>query len=252
MSFEFLLLLFAVATCAGIVDAIAGGGGLLTLPALLLTGIPPGQALATNKIQALASVASSAHRYFRSGELDTSGLLVRIVASTVGAGFGAYCLRIATPSLLARIAPFLLIGVACFFLLSRNPIGVKRTPVVGNAAFAVLACVPIGFYDGFFGPGTGSMYATAFVLLLGRELRGATADTKILNAAGSVLAALIFIPSGLIVWPAALAMALGGIVGGQIGAGLALRWGAPLIRRMLVLISIVLAARLIIKQFNFG
>jgi hypothetical protein len=122
--------------------------------------------------------------------------------------------------------------------------------VVSNAVFAALVCLPIGFYDGFFGPGTGSMYAAAFVLLLGRELRSATADTKILNTAGSVVAAVIFLPSGLIVWPAAVVMALGGIIGGQIGAGLALRWGAPLIRRMLVLVSIVLAIRLVLQQYN--
>ena len=181
-----------------------------------------------------------------------SGLLIRISASVAGASIGAFCLRMVDPSLLSRIAPFLLIGVACFFLLSRNHIGVKRPPAIGNAAFAALACLPIGFYDGFFGPGTGSMYAAAFVLLLGRELRSATADTKILNCAGSVVAALIFIPSGLIVWPAALAMALGGMIGGQIGARLALRWGAPLIRRMLVLISIALAIRLLIQQYHLG
>ena len=250
MSIELLVLLFAVAIGAGVIDAIAGGGGLITLPALLLTGMPPAQALASNKIQALASVASSAHRYLRSGEAETSGLPIRMYASVGGAGIGAYCLRLADPSLLSRIAPFLLIGVACFFLLSRNHVGTKRPAVVGNAAFAALACLPIGFYDGFFGPGTGSMYAAAFVLLLGRELRSATADTKILNTAGSVVATAILLPSGLIVWPAALAMALGGIIGGQIGARLALRWGAPLIRRMLVLVSIALAIRLILQQYN--
>jgi len=173
-----------------------------------------------------------------------------------GPGLGAGPLNVLLASaadasrLLSRIAPFLLIGVACFFLLSRNHIGTKRPAVVGNAAFAALACLPIGFYDGFFGPGTGSMYAAAFVLLLGRELRSATADTKILNTAGSVVATAILLPSGLIVWPAALAMALGGIIGGQIGARLALRWGAPLIRRMLVLVSIALAIRLILQQYN--
>jgi hypothetical protein len=250
LSIEILVLLFAVAVGAGVVDAIAGGGGLITLPALLLTGMPPAQALASNKIQALASVASSAHRYLRSGEADTSGLPMRMLASVGGAAVGAYCLRMADPSLLSRIAPFLLIGVASFFLFSRNHIGSKRPAVVSNAVFAALVCLPIGFYDGFFGPGTGSMYAAAFVLLLGRELRSATADTKILNTAGSVVAAVIFLPSGLIVWPAAVVMALGGIIGGQIGAGLALRWGAPLIRRMLVLVSIVLAIRLVLQQYN--
>lgn len=249
LSLEELILLFAVALCAGIVDAIGGGGGLITLPVLLLTGISPAQALATNKIQAFASVASSASRYFRSGHADKTGLAPRVLASVAGAGIGAFCLRISDPSFLSRIVPFVLIGVACFFLVSRRYTRLKRPPALTNASFAALACVPIGFYDGFFGPGTGSIYTAAFVLLLGRELRSATADTKILNATGSVVAALIFLSSGLIVWPAALAMAVGGIIGGQIGAHLALRWGAPLIRSVLVLISITLAIKLLIQQW---
>jgi uncharacterized protein len=249
LTFELLLFLFVVAVCAGVVDAIAGGGGLITLPALLLAGIPSAQALATNKIQALASVASSAHRYLRSGETDTAGLSARLAASLAGASTGAVCLRIADPSLLSRMAPFVLICVACFFLLSRNLVAMKRRPLLGNAAFAAVAVLPIGFYDGFFGPGTGSIYAAAFVLLLGRDVRSATADTKILNAAGSFIAALIFLPSGLIVWSAGAAMAAGGIIGGQIGAVLALRWGVPLIRRLLVCISIALALKLLIQQY---
>jgi uncharacterized protein len=249
VSFELLVVLFLVAIAAGTVDAISGGGGLVTLPALLLTGMAPAQALTTNKMQALASVASSAYRYVRSGEASTVGLSTRLGASIAGAAAGAYSLQIVDPSLLSRIAPFVLIGVASFFLLSRNLVNVKRPAILSDTAFALLAVLPIGFYDGFFGPGTGSMYAAAFVLLYGRELRSATADTKILNAAGSAIAALIFLPGGLIAWPAAIAMTLGGIIGGQIGAGLALRFGAPLIRRALVLISVCLALRLLIHQY---
>lgn len=252
MQFEILTLLFGVAVAAGTIDAIAGGGGLITLPALLLTGMSPAQALATNKIVALASVASSAHRYIRSGEVDAAGVWTRVAASVVGATIGACVLRIMDSAVLARIAPLILIGVACFFLFSRNFLTEKRQPLLDNTGFAFLAALPIGFYDGFFGPGTGSMYAAAFVLLLGRDLRSATADTKILNAAGSAIAALIFLPGGLIVWPAAAAMALGGILGGQIGASLALRWGAPLIRVALVLISIALAIRLLIQQHGLA
>jgi len=250
VQFEILTLLFVVAVAAGTVDAIAGGGGLITLPALLLTGISPAQALATNKIVALASVASSAHRYMRSGEVDVAGMWPRVIASVVGATVGACVLRITDPTTLARIAPFILICVASFFLFSRNFLTEKRRPLLDNTGFALLAALPIGFYDGFFGPGTGSMYAAAFVLLFGRDLRSATADTKVLNAAGSTIAAMIFLPGGLIAWPAAAAMALGGILGGQIGAGLALRWGAPLIRVALVLISVALAIRLLVQQYG--
>jgi uncharacterized membrane protein YfcA len=119
---------------------------------------------------------------------------------------------------------------------------------MSEKAFALAAAFPIGFYDGFFGPGTGSLYVTAFVVLLARDLRTATGDTKVLNAAGSLVAALIFLWSGAIVWSAAIAMSAGGILGGQIGAHLAVRWGVPFIRFGLVVISVALAVRLLMQQ----
>jgi uncharacterized membrane protein YfcA len=250
--FEILTILFVVAVCAGIVDAIAGGGGLITLPALFLAGLSPAEALATNKIQALASVASSAHRYARSQEVDRQAIWMKVLASVVGAGLGAYSVQKIDPSLLAQVAPVILIGVALFFLLSRNFLHGTRRPLVGDNVFALVAAFPIGFYDGFFGPGTGSIYAAAFVLLLGRDLRGATADTKVLNTAGSAVAAIIFLPGGMIAWAPALVMATGGILGGQLGARMALQWGAPLIRTGLVLISVALAVRLLLQQYQLA
>jgi uncharacterized membrane protein YfcA len=250
MDFEILILLFAVAVSAGVVDAIAGGGGLITLPALLIAGLLPAQALATNKIQALASVASSAQRFFRSGEIDSGKIWKKALASAAGAGVGAYSLRFMDANALGRVAPILLICIALFFLISRNAMGGKRLPLIGDNAFLICAVLPIGFYDGFFGPGTGSLYTAAFVLLLGSDLRNATANTKVLNAVGSAVAALVFLPGGMISWPAAITMAAGGILGGQIGAGVALRWGAPVIRIVLVSISIALAVRLLVQQYQ--
>jgi uncharacterized membrane protein YfcA len=250
VQFEILAILFTVAVCAGVVDAIAGGGGLIALPALFLAGLSPAEALATNKIQALASVTSSAYQYARSGEVDPNKIWMKVLASAVGAGLGAYSVQRIDPSLLAKIAPVILICVALFFLLSRKLLQEPRRNLISDNVFALVAAFPIGIYDGFFGPGTGSIYAVAFVLLLGRDLRGATADTKILNAAGSAVAAVIFLPGGMIAWPPALAMAAGGILGGQIGARLALKWGVPLIRTGLVLISIALAIRLLLQQYQ--
>jgi uncharacterized membrane protein YfcA len=218
----------------------------------LLAGLPPAQALATNKIQALASVASSAHRFARSGEITARTIWKKALASAIGAGIGAYSLQLMDAGILARIAPIILICVALFFLFSRNVLQGTRRRLISDNTFSFVAAAPIGFYDGFFGPGTGSIYAAAFVVLLGSDLRSATANTKILNAIGSAIAALIFLPGGMISWPAALAMSAGGIFGGQIGASLAIKWGAPLIRAALVLISIALATRLLIQQYQIA
>lgn len=158
MDFETLALLFAIAVFAGIVDAIAGGGGLITLPALLVVGLPPTQALATNKIQALASVASSAVRFVRAGYIDNSAIRPKVVVALFGAGIGAVAVRLADPDLLRKIAPVILIGVALFFLFSRNSIRRQPKWPVSERWLKWVAVLPISFYDGFFGPGTGAIY----------------------------------------------------------------------------------------------
>jgi len=243
LNFEILAFLFTVAIFAGVIDGIAGGGGLITLPMLMLAGLTPAQALATNKIQALASVASSAHRFLYEGVIEIVSVRSKILVSLVGASIGAFFVRIADPVLLGKIAPILLICIAAFFAFSGNLKARPRQRLSENA-FATIAVFPIAFYDGFFGPGTGSIYVAAFVFLLGRNLSQATAETKVLNATGSAIAAIVFLPGNVISWPAALAMAAGGIIGGQIGARLAIRWGGQFIRIALVIISVLLAVRL--------
>lgn len=250
MSFEMLSFLFLIGVAAGAVDAIAGGGGLLTFPTLLLAGLSPVQAIATNKIQALASVASSAHRYMRSGALKRHTIREKLIASTLGAGLGAAAVSVLDLQLLAKIAPLILVGIALLFLFSNITRQHHRRPLISESSFALGAALPIGFYDGFFGPGTGSFYATALVVLLGRDLTTATGETKILNAAGSLVAALVFLWGGAIVWSAAITMSAGGILGGQLGAHLALKWGPSFIRIGLVVISIALAARLLMNSFE--
>lgn len=250
MTYEVLAALFAVAVCAGIVDGVAGGGGLLTLPALLMAGLPPAQALATNKIQALASVVSSARHFIRAGLVSLRCARWKILASLVGAGIGAFVVRLAEPGFLARLAPILLICVALFFLFSRNLTKQKGRARISEALFTGIAVVPIAFYDGFFGPGTGSIYVAAFVMLLGRGLPQATAETKVLNATGSAIAAVIFLSGSIVNWAAALAMVAGAVIGGRIGAGLAIKWGAPFIRAALVAVSIALATRLLVQHHD--
>jgi len=248
ISIETLFVLFCVGLTAGVVDAIAGGGGLLTFPTLLIAGLSPVQALATNKIQALASVASSAHRYTQSGALEKITIRMKLIASTVGAGLGALAVSLFDSRLLTKLAPVMLIGIALFFLFTHSRRYEIRRRLLSENTFALAAALPIGFYDGFFGPGTGSIYATAFVILLARDLTTATGESKILNTAGSFVAAFVFLWSGAIVWSAAIAMSTGGILGGQLGAHLAIKFGPSFIRMALVLVSIALAIHLLAEQ----
>jgi uncharacterized protein len=244
MGIETLSLLFAIALCAGIVDSMAGGGGLITLPALLMAGLTPAQAIATNKIQALFSVGSAASRFAWAGTVNFRSIWKKALASMVGAAIGAFLVQILNSHFLSRLAPALLIAVAVLFLFARQfaPEGGRQR--ISETAFALVAALPIGFYDGFFGPGTGAIYPATLVFLLGRSLEIATAQTKILNTVGSAIAAAIFLTGGAIVWRPALVMVFGAVLGGQIGAHIVLRWGAPLIRVALVIVSIALAIRL--------
>ncbi len=244
MGIETLELLFAVALCAGVIDGMAGGGGLITLPALLMAGLTPAQAIATNKIQALFSVGSAATRFAWVGAVNFRLIWKKALASIVGAAIGACLVQILSSQFLSRLAPILLIVVALLFLFSRQFAPEAGRRRISETAFALGAALPIGFYDGFFGPGTGSIYPAALVFLLGRSLEVATAETKILNTVGSAIAAAIFLSGGAIVWQPALAMVIGAVLGGQIGAHIVLRWGAPLIRVALVVVSVVLAVRL--------
>lgn len=244
MGAETLGLLFVVALFAGIVDGMAGGGGLITLPALLMAGLTPAQAIATNKIQALFSVGSAASRFTWAGAVNFRSIWKKALASMVGASVGALLVQILSSQFLSRLAPALLIAVAILFLFSRQFAPEPGRRRISETGFALVAALPIGFYDGFFGPGTGSIYPAALVFLLGRSLEVATAETKILNTVGSAIAAAIFLTGGAIVWQPAVAMVAGAVLGGQIGAHIVLRWGAPLIRVALVVISVVLAIRL--------
>jgi hypothetical protein len=245
---EALAFLFCIALCAGVVDGVAGGGGLITLPALLMVGLTPVQAIATNKIQALSSVASAASRFIWAGSINFRMIWTKVFASSIGAAIGACLVQTMDSHILSYIAPVLLIAIALVFLFSRNPGQKNANKRVGETGFTLLVALPIGFYDGFFGPGTGSMYIAAFVLLLGRNLPSATAETKILNTAGSAIAAVIFLSGGAIVWKPALVMTAGAFIGGQLGAHIALKGGARLIRVVLVIISTALAVKLLLSH----
>jgi uncharacterized membrane protein YfcA len=215
-----------------------------------MAGLPPIQALATNKIQALSSVTSSAVHFARAGYVDFRTIRPKAAAAFAGATAGAVALRIADPDLLRRVSPVILIGIALFFLTSGNPAKPRFRWPIDERWIPLTIVIPISFYDGFFGPGTGAMYVAALIFFSTRSLPQATAEAKVLNALGSTAAALIFLPGSVVIWPAAIAMALGGALGGQLGARLAVKWGAPFIRAGIVIVSIALALRLIAQQLG--
>lgn len=242
---DILALLFGVALLAGGIDSIAGGGGLLTVPVLLAIGLPPTNALATNKLQSsFGSLAATLH-YLRHGHLDLRRLSPLVSCSFAGGTAGTIAVQYLSADILRLLTPLLLIGVVLFFALQPTLGETDRQPRLTPLVFAFTACLGIGCYDGFFGPGTGSFYALAFVLLLGHDLLRATAHTKLMNFASNLGSLLLFLAAGHVIWSYGLAMALGQFLGATLGAHLTLRHGSRLIRILVILMSLAITLKLL-------
>lgn len=247
INFDLFLMLFGVAMLAGCIDAIAGGGGLLTIPALLWAGLSPLQALATNKLQASFGSFTATWNYSRQGLIKPSEHRTAIILSFLGAISGAWTVQKIDPAFLAQLIPILLIAFALYFMFSPKLGEQERAQRISKNAFAATAGFGIGFYDGFFGPGTGTFFVIAFVTLLGYSLPKATAGTKLLNFTSNIASLILFAFSGHILWLLGLTMGVGQIIGSFIGSKLAIRHGVQLIRPLLVIVSLLVSLRLLLQ-----
>jgi uncharacterized membrane protein YfcA len=242
---ETLLLLFGCALGIGCIDAMSGGGGLLTVPLLLSLGFAPTHALATNKLQGAFGTGSSSFAFLQAGALDLRTMAPAAACAAGSAALGTIVVQHLDPRLLRAVIPFLLIGVALYFLFARRlNTPVDRPPLVRMPIFAPLIAGGIAFYDGLLGLGTGAFLVAATAGLLGQELRRATAHAKLLNFASNLGSLLFFVLGGQVVWAAGLAMAAGQIIGARIGAGAVLAKGARLVRPLVILAALAMAMRL--------
>jgi uncharacterized membrane protein YfcA len=244
---EIVVLLVAVATAAGFVDAIAGGGGLLTLPALLMAGLSPVEAIATNKLQGTFGVAASSFAFWRAGHVDLRRLGPAVAAVALGAAAGSMLVQSLELAWLESAVPAILIVIAAYFAFAPRLNQNNRQARLGRLPFAVLVAAPIGAYDGFLGPGAGSMYLIGLVALAGDDLLEGTAATKILNLTSNAVALAIFSAGGQLDYGLGLAMAAGQVAGGRIGAATAMAGGAALIRPLVVIVSMAVAASLLLR-----
>jgi uncharacterized protein len=244
---ELIFILMGVAFVAGFVDSIAGGGGLLALPSLLLAGLDPVSALATSKLQGTFGTASATHTFWKKGLLKPRDHILEIVTVFIGSALGVLCVSIVPTELLEQAIPPVLIVIAIYFALSNRVSVHASKSLLPLAAFSFAIGPMIGFYDGVFGPGTGSFFMLALTSLFGFGLIEATARTKLLNLTSNGSALLFFALGGHMVWTVGLAMGLAQIAGAQIGARVAIANGAKVIRPLLVLMCIAMAIRLYMK-----
>ena len=241
--------LTAVAVLTGFIDAIAGGGGLIMMPALLFCGVPPLQALGTNKLQSMFGTAIAMSNYARSGLIEWRRNLPSVAFVFIGAAIGCLVVQSIDTRLLGLIIPVLLMAVALYVLVSPRMSDEDAHHRVSSAGYAPLGGA-IGFYDGFFGPGTGTFFTTTLVALRGYGLTKATALTKLFNLTSNIASVILFAWGGHMLWLLGLCMAAGAMIGGWIGSHTAMRFGARLIRPLLVLISLGMTVRLLWGYFS--
>jgi uncharacterized membrane protein YfcA len=239
------LFLILAAAVAGFVDSIAGGGGLISVPALLLAGASPIEALATNKLQGSFGSGTAMWAYARGGHVQLKDQLGMSVISAIAAAAGALVAHFLPMDVLRIIMPVVLVAVALFFAFKPGLTDNDSAQRMSKGMFTLTFVPLIAAYDGFFGPGTGSFFMLGFVMLAGFGLLRATAHTKTLNFASNIGSFAVFAWSGAVWWGIGLAMGMAQMLGAALGARLAMRVGSGLIKPLIVVTSTLMAARLL-------
>jgi hypothetical protein len=242
--------LFAAGFGAGLIDAMAGGGGLITIPVLLGLGMPPQTALGTNKLQGTFGSGSAMLHFVRAGVVDLRACTAGIAWTACGAGLGTIAVQSLDPAFLRTTIPLLLIAIALFMLFSPALGMADVRERMGRRAFFLVFGCSIGFYDGFFGPGTGTFWAMAFVLLLGFNLARATAYTKVMNFTSNLVSLVVFLANGFVSLPEGIVMGLGQFAGARVGSRLVIAKGSRFIRRVFIAVVVAVSVKLLWQNFQ--
>lgn len=252
LEFSTLILLCAAFFFAGIIDAISGGGGLLTLPTFLLAGFPAHFVAGTNQCSCLLGSITAAFRYMKEDKIYWFTALISAATAVPGSVLGAR-LNLIMPERYLQILMVVLLPVVAIVLLVNQRSGTENRVETLSRPQQITAAVMIGFllggYTGFYGAGGGTFILLSFVFLNRLDLVTASGNTKVCSTFATITASLTYALSGAVVWPAAIAAAVFNIAGNYIGAGLALRNGKKIIQPMFLLVLILLFARLIYTLF---
>ena len=254
MDIEFIFLALGLAALfAGFVDSIVGGGGLIQLPALF-TAFPssaPAVLFGTNKLASIVGTSSAAIQYSRRVAIPWEVAGPGAVAALVGAWYGARAVAYLDPAILRPLILVLLILVAAYTFMRKELGAVSTEPEHGkrSAALAIGIGGSIGFYDGFFGPGTGSFLIFLFIRLLGMDFLRASVSAKILNVATNLAALVFFVGNVELMWKLAAIMAVCNLAGSILGSRMALKHGTGFVRKMFLGVVLVLIARLAYDTF---
>ena len=252
MEFDLLsyALFFVAAFLGGFIDAIAGGGGLITLPAIMAMGVPPHLALGTNKLQGVFGSFTATLNFTKKGLIDYKECFVGIVFTFIGAAIGATLILFLNANFLKIIIPFLLIAIFIYTLFMPKIGESDRAAKMNERLFYIIFGLVLGFYDGFFGPGAGSFWMFAMVALIGLNLKKAVAHTKALNFTSNIVALGVFIAGGQILWLVGFLMAVGQILGAYFGSNLVIKKEVKFIRTMFLIVVAATICKLLFDYFK--
>lgn len=236
LSIQIKSLLFGAGIFAGTVDAIAGGGGLISLPLLMSIGLPAPMALGTNKLQASIGTSMATYNYFKNKLISFQILAKGLLFGFVGASLGSLTAQWIDSFLLEKILPFLMLLIFFYTLFSEKLGLLDSHPRLPEPIFYMIFGFALGFYDGFLGPGTGSFWVISLVYFLGYNLAKATAYTKVFNLKSNIIATLWFIVGSNIDYRIAFIMACGQLLGGKMGSHLVIHKGAKFVRPIFLII----------------
>jgi len=242
--------LFLTGFCAGFVDSIAGGGGLITVPVLLSLGLSPADALGTNKLQSSFGSASATFHYSRAGLISWRDCRDGIIATAIGSVIGSLVVERIDPLYLREAIPVLLIAIALYLLFRPKLGAAEARPRAALLPFNISLGLALGFYDGLFGPGTGTFWAMAYVVLMGFDLTRATAHTKIMNVTSNIGSLLVFLGTHHVLFGAGVVMGLGQLVGARLGSRSVIRQGTRLIRPIFITVVILISIKLLYQSLR--
>jgi uncharacterized membrane protein YfcA len=242
LSLEILAFLFLVAVLAGFLDTLVGGGGLLAVPALLLSGIPPIYVLGTNKFQGSMGTGIATYLLFRKKKLNWQTVKKLMIASFIGSVIGGIIVQFIDTEVLSFVIPVVLVFIAMYFIVSPKPKAMSSSPK-SDSRFESYAVPGVGFYDGMFGPGAGSFFVMTGVMLKKLEIIEATILAKPLNFASNIAGFIVFFIFGHIAFVVGLVMMLGQLVGSFLGTHYLLKANPKLIRALIVISSLSMLAK---------
>jgi uncharacterized membrane protein YfcA len=249
MDFSYFAIMFMVALIAGFINVVSGGGGFLSIGALLISGLPPANALATNKIQALGSSLTSGIYFLRRGHINVQQHKFVFLAAFVGSALGTTLIQFIEPELLKKLLPVLIIAVALYFIFAPNLTEPKKKQQVSLFLFSLIGGGCVGFYDGFLGAGAGSFYTLCYILLWGYSIDKAQIHSNFINLASNIASILFFIFGGKMIWSLGLVMFAGQALGARLGATVVLTRGKKVIRPMIVIVSICISGKMLLDMY---